>query len=463
MRVVLADVKSDDGFVAKDTIAGGYGLRCRPFSRVTRVIDFFKRRYGDLPSVQLAYVAAELARFGHEVISSQGEVTDADVAIGLSSLVDYRNETAWADRMRARGAMVGFVGLAASKMPHLFEEHADFVIDGEPEEAARRLARGERLRGLVKSHAADDLDSLPFPRWDLVTPSRPRRLRLSARPIGGGFPLLGSRSCPEFCTYCPHRILASYRTRSVANIVEEVAELCERVRRPYIIFRDPLFTEKRDRVLDLCDAIQARGLDFRFECETRLDRLDEHLLERMRAVGLRALTFGVESMSADALRKVGRRPIPPGQQRRVIERCRALGIQTFAFYILGLLADDWQSVAATIEYAADLGSTFASFKLLTPYPGTPLWKQMEPLVYERDWERFDGFTPTFRHPNLTPRELLFLLGSAYTRFYMRPSYLANVLKVRHAGVREWVQRLDARVYALHAEAETQLMSRPVTC
>lgn len=245
--------------------------------------------------------------------------------------------------------------------------------------------------------------------------------------------------------------------------MDEIAELCERVRRPYIVFRDPLFTEKRDHVLAMCDELKARGIDIRFECETRLDRLDGPLLDRMHAVGLRALTFGVETLSPDALRKVGRRPIPPGQQRAVIEHCRRLGINTFAFYIVGLLADDWQSVAATIEYTADLGSTFASFKLLTPYPGTPLWKQMEPLVFERDWERFDGFTPTFHHPNLTPRELMFLLGAAYTRFYMRPSFLANVLKVRHSGVREWVQRLDMRVSAHHAQTERQLMSRPVAC
>lgn len=462
MRVVLADLKSDDGIVTKDTVAGGYGLRFRPFSKVTRVIHHFRRRY-ELPSVQLAYVAAELARFGHEVAFSQGDLVDADVALVLSSLVDYRQETAWADRMRERGAAVGFVGLAASKMPQLFRDHADFVVDGEPEEAAHRLAKGERLRGSIVSRAADDLDSLPFPRWDLVTPPRPRGMRLSARPVGRAFPLLGSRSCPEFCTYCPHRILAPYRARSVANLVEELAELCGRVHRPYVIFRDPLFTQKRDRALELCEEIQALGLDLRFECETRLDRLDEELLNRMHAAGLRAITFGVETMSGDALRKVGRRPIPAEQQQRMIEHCRGLGIQTFGFYILGLLTDDWQSIAATIEYAAELGSTFASFKLLTPYPGTPLWKRMEPLVFEEDWERFDGFTPTFRHPNLTSQELTFLLGAAYSRFYMRPSYLANVLKVRHAGVREWVQRLDDRVRAIHAESEKQTMSRPVTC
>ena len=66
--------------------------------------------------------------------------------------------------------------------------------------------------------------------------------------------------------------------------------------------------------------------------------------------------------------------------------------------MLGFLQDDWNSIAATIDYATDLGSTFAQFKILTPYPGTPMFKQLEPLLTETDWEKFDGYTPTFKHP-----------------------------------------------------------------
>ncbi len=92
------------------------------------MICALKRRLHDLPSVQLAYVAALAARAGHEVMPSQGALVDADVAIVLSSLVDYRRETVWAEKMRARGTRVGFVGLAASKLPQLFAPSADFVI-----------------------------------------------------------------------------------------------------------------------------------------------------------------------------------------------------------------------------------------------------------------------------------------------------------------------------------------------
>ena len=185
-----------------------------------------------------------------------------------------------------------------------------------------------------------------------------------------------------------------------------------------------------------------RGLTLTFEAETRLDRLDVQLLDKLHEAGFRAMSFGVESLDPATLKKSGRRPIPQSHQREIIEHCRKLGIVTAAFYVLGFLQDDWNLVAATIDYATDLGSTFAQFKMLTPYPGTPMFKQIEPLLVETDWEKFDGFTPVFKHPNLTERELRFLLGAAYKRFYMRPSYLANFLKIQNGAIREWVSRMD---------------------
>ena len=173
MRIVLADIKGGDGFISKDTVVGGYGSRLKPFSKVTRAVVRVKRVH-DLPSVHLAYAAALAARAGHQVVASSGELVDGDVAIVLSSLVDYRRETAWAQAMRARGVRVGFIGLTSQKLPHLFEESADFIVDGEPEGALLRLVGGEALRGMAASPQIDDLDSLPFPRWDALVPPRRR-------------------------------------------------------------------------------------------------------------------------------------------------------------------------------------------------------------------------------------------------------------------------------------------------
>jgi radical SAM superfamily enzyme YgiQ (UPF0313 family) len=431
---------------------------------VTSVICQLKRRFHDLHSIHLAYLAAIADRAGHEVVSTQGEAVDGDVALVLSSLVDFRRETAWANTMRARGTRVGFIGLAASKMPELFTDFADFIVNGEPEHMMNRLVAGEPLAGVVESPAMPDLDALPFPRWDLLAAPRRRfTMPFAGRPIGGALPLLASRGCPEFCTYCPHRILAGHRSRSVGNILDELSFVTSSYPRPYVVFRDPLFTQERERVLELCEGILSRGLEVTFECETRLDRLDPELLSMMHRAGLRAISFGVEAMSPAILRRVGRRPIPEAHQRLIVDHCRSLGIVTAAFYVIGFLEDDWESISATIDYAIELGSTVAQFKILTPYPGTPLWKRMAPLVTETDWERFDGFTPTFTHPNLTHEQLKFLLGAAYTHFYMRPSYLANYLRITAPRIREMVTRLDARVSRLHARRDAEEMSRAASC
>jgi anaerobic magnesium-protoporphyrin IX monomethyl ester cyclase len=469
MRILLADLKATGGFVSKDTVAGGYGSRLRPFSNVTRVICRLKHVMHDVPSIQMAYLAAIAERAGHDVVFTRdrapADIGRGDVAVVLSSLVDHRHEAAWADDLRARGARVGFVGLAASKLPELFLPHADFVIKGEPERAFSDFAYGRSLNGLIDSPPVADLDALPLPRWRLIQgpPQRRWTVPFAGRPVGGVFPVLASRGCPEFCTYCPHRILAEHRARSVGSVIEELTHLCTLHDRPYVIFRDPLFTLDRRRCVDICDEILARRLPLRFECETRLDRLDTSLIDTLHAAGLRAMSFGVESVSHTTLRRVGRRPTPDHHQREMIAHCRSRGIATAAFYVMGFTADDWQSVAATIDYAVDLGSTVAQFKLLTPYPGTPLWKQMAPLVFEQDWERFDGFTPTFNHPNLTTEELRFLLGAAYTRFYMRPSYLANYIRVRSRTIHEVIGWLDKRVSRHHARSEMTRMRRAVQC
>jgi radical SAM superfamily enzyme YgiQ (UPF0313 family) len=463
MRIVLADITGGDGFISKDTVVGGYGSRLRPFSKVTRAVIRVKSRFHEMPSVSLGYAAALAARAGHEVVASSGEVVDGDVAIVLSSLVDYRRETAWARAMRARGTRVGFIGLTSQKLPHLFQDDADFILDGEPESGLLRLFGGEALSGLAASPQIDDIDSLPFPLWDpFVPPGRRVRVPFAGRPFGGSLPVLASRSCPEFCTYCPHRIQSTYRSRSVANILDELSYL-EDTRGPlHIVFRDPLFSQDRNRVLELCDGIRSRELKHTLECETRLDRLDSELLGIMYGAGLRAMSFGVESVAPETLKKVGRRPIPERHQREILRRSRELGIVTAAFYVLGFAEDTWDSIRATIEYSVDLESTVAQFKILTPYPGTPLYKRMQPTITETDWERFDGFTPTFTHPSLTHAELTFLLGSAYTQFYMRPSFLTNYLRIGAPRVRSLAESLDARVQRRHAR-EVALMGRSLQC
>ena len=112
MRIVLADLASADGFVSKDTVVGGYGSRLQPFSRMTR-----RRVRDETTSARPAQRAAGIPggicarRPGTTSSTRRAGTVDGDVAIVLTSLVDYRHEAAWADVQRERGLRVGFVGL----------------------------------------------------------------------------------------------------------------------------------------------------------------------------------------------------------------------------------------------------------------------------------------------------------------------------------------------------------------
>src|SRR5207248_11371381 len=135
------------------------------------------------------------------------------------------------------------------------------------------------------------------------------------------------------------------------------------------------------------------------------------------------------------------RAIAPEDQRSIVAYCRDKGITTEGFFVIGFLTDSVESIRATIDYAIDLSPTAALFKILTPFPGTPLYKHMKPLITETDWEKFDGYSPTFQHPNMTNAQLKHMLGSAYNRFYVRPSFGLNYLGIKTPN--EALVRLEA--------------------
>lgn len=453
MRIVLADLKGVDGFVNKDTVVGGFGLRFRGFSFTTRWMERIRKYYQNVPSIHAGYMAAIFEQQGHDVVFTMDRQIDGDLALVLTSIVDYRHEVQWAKEARNRGMRVGFYGAVATHARDLLEDSGDFVISGEPEEASMRIARGEIMSATVESHPLADLDTLPFPAWHLSRTQARHAVGRTPWVTRSAFPILSSRSCPEFCTYCPHRITASYRSRSPGNVLAEIEHLCNRYGKIYLIFRDPLFSVERERSVAIAEGIRSKQLPVNFECETRLDSLDTGLIDLLYAAGLRAITFGVESIETAALKRVARRPIPTAHQRKIVDYCHQKGIASEAFYVFGFPEDTADSLSATIQYAVELNTTAAMFKILTPYPGTPLRKQMERLITETDPEKFDGHTPTFRHPNLSHEELRFLLGSAYSRFYCRPSWLFTYLGMKgpHAG---WLRNFDEIARAEQVQNET---------
>jgi radical SAM superfamily enzyme YgiQ (UPF0313 family) len=168
---------------------------------------------------------------------------------------------------------------------------------------------------------------------------------------------------------------------------------------------------------------------------------------------LRQISFGVESPDPVVLKKVARRFIPHDHMRRMINLCWQLGIATTAFYVMGFLQDTEESIEDLIRFAVELDTTYANFKILTPYPGTPQFKQLKPLICETDWEKFDGYTLNFRHPALTPRRARLMLGMAYSRYFFRPSQVCNFIGKHELSHHPFFQKADAWAWRRQEKAD----------
>ena len=436
MKVALLNpIPVRRGAVNKD-ISGGFGT-VSDFgdSAVARTLTWLKQRGVRYPVLSLGYIAALFERAGWDVRYGDRpqDAEGADLALVYSSLVAHRAELDLAGTVRARGRTpVGFVGPFASVKPELFTDHADFVIVGEPERAVQQIAADRQIpRGRLHSPPVDDLDSLPFPAWRYFDAGR---FRYSPYFPGGRgfFPILSSRGCALSCAYyCPYTAVTGrkWRKRTPANVVAELEHLVRNFGAQRILFRDPLFTLDRERSGEIADRIRAARLRVEWVCETHLDYLDEGLLDRMQASGLRSIKVGIESASSTVLEGIKRHH--PGQDRirRLLDHCDRRGIGVVAFYILGLPSDTEESIAATVDYAMELNTLGAQFTVATPYPGTGFFDaaSAEGRLLTDEWERFDIYTPVMRHDGLSPSVIQRLKSRAYQQYYLRPAWAGKFL------------------------------------
>jgi len=375
-----------------------------------------------------AYLAAIFARAGHEVKYVEDKIEKADIVFLASSMVDYENEINWIKKIKASGSKIGVIGPFAGQKPELYLRYADFVIVGEPESAAIKIASGEiDPKGIIKEKIIDDLDILPFPKWDIFPVSKYSYVpALRQKPF---LPILSSRSCPYNCNYCPYLVMYSkYRMRSANNVLEEIKYLHDNFGIKAMLFRDPIFSLNRPRTERIIQGLINMDLGIRWACETRLDHLDEALLDLMYKAGVRVINVGVESSDYDILKKATRKPIEIEHQEKIIKYCEKIGIRVTAFYIFGLPDDTVESIKNTIKYAKKLNTHAAQFFLSTPFPGTQFYQQTEDKIFDHDWKHFDCYTPVMNHKNLSPEELLKLKEKAFVSYYYRPRYAWYFIK-----------------------------------
>ncbi len=423
MRVALLNIRSNRPECINKDFMGGYGWAFNAGNSFpARLINLVKKRGENIPLLSFGYLAAIFDKYGHNVEYLTNQIPKTDLVIISSSMVDYQNEIAWSRMIRSKGCKVGFIGPFAGFKPELFLDSCDFIIKGEPEEAIINIAQRSIIpSGIVESKAVENLESLPFPKWDIFPISSYSYYpALKEKPF---LPILASRGCAYKCNYCPYIVSYKYRARSAENVFEEIKYLKERFRIKGLIFRDPLFGINKEFVVTLCRLILRDGLDVRWVCETRLNLLDNELLKLMHTAGLRVLNTEIESADHSVLKKSTRVPVAIKHQEDMVRYCDKLGIRVTAFYIVGLPGDTKEGILDTLKYAKSLNTHVAQFFVHTPFPGTEYFEQAKDRIFEKDWEKFDCYTPVLRHDNLSVDEIKKLKELAFVSYYYRPRYV----------------------------------------
>jgi len=401
-------------------LAGGYGSYMDMGNSIfSRLVGVIKRRGIRLPNLSLASIATIFSNAGHNVEYKTDTNFDADLVLVASSIVGFAEEIkAISEIKKSKSLKIGSIGAFCSAMSEPYLEVSDFVIKGEPEEASKRIADGLDPEGIIESEALKDLDSLPYPKWDLFPIGS-----YSYSPVLRKKPFTTietSRGCPFSCHhYCPYTAHQgrTFRYRSTDNVMGEIEYLTSRFNVKALLFRDPVFSLRKDRALELAENLVKANLDLQWACETHLSTLDEKSIDLFYRAGLRHINTGIENVDEDVLKKTKRHTTKKTRQEELIQYCERKGIGISAFYILGSLHDTKDTIRNVIRYAKYLNTSFAQFSLSTPYPGTPYFSEMEDRLLNRQWDNYSGFDPVFQHPTISPQEMTALRNEAYKSYY----------------------------------------------
>jgi radical SAM superfamily enzyme YgiQ (UPF0313 family) len=266
----------------------------------------------------------------------------------------------------------------------VFEECSDidFGVIGEGERVLVALCKGEipleeipgllyRRDGAVVSGPQRELnmelDSIPFPRYE----------HFDLKKYTKEFSLITSRGCPYKCIFCPHSTMASkFRARSVANVVDEIEYWYARGIRQFVV-DDDNFTLVKERVYDICDEIEGRGLKGLFiRCSNglRADKVDRDLLKRMKEVGVREVGFGADGGNSRVLLDIVKKGETIETVEQAIQDAIDVGLEVRLFIVVGHPGETMSDIEDSFALAQRYPLIRLHLNNPVPYPGTELFE-----------------------------------------------------------------------------------------
>ena len=365
----------------------------------------------------LEYVAAALRaaghepsladlRFGRSLESLLRHARPRIVGISCMHALEYDRviETARAVRRRSPDAFIVAGGHAAAAYSAPLEQSdLDAVCVDDGEEVLPALADalsngrparevpGLRLRtadGWLSTPALGErtaLDRVPMPARDLVEPDRHRYHCLLFRPV---WLVETARGCPFRCTFCSVWQLydRSFRERSIGAVVDDFSSVGDNV-----FIADDLFWNHPERSLALAHALKKRGVRKRWLlAQTRTDLICRRpdLLEAWRPLAQDFdVFFGLEAAADDVLSDVAK-DTGVWASIEAARISRALGYGVTGNF---LVDPDWgeERFRELWDFVTRHGFQRAGYTILTPLPGTDLYKRMSPVLTGRPWFKYD--------------------------------------------------------------------------
>ena len=305
---------------------------------------------------------------------------------------------ALAAAFRARGIPVVLGGPHATLLPEEAMQHADAVCVGYAEETWPQLLRdfaAGRMRARYDQGADFKLTNLPFPRRELLD----RRHFLTQAVFEA------TRACAHDCEFCV--VPTAWGRKQFQKPVGHVVDDIRRVGKKRIIFIDLNLISDRAYAAELFAALVPLNVRW-FGLATSLIGRDPELMELMARSGCSGLLIGLESICEASLRDIRKRFNDPTLYRRLIDDLHALGISIQGCFVFGHDHDTKDAFDATVQFSIDAAIDLPRFAILTPFPGTPLHRQLERdgRILTRNWELYDGQHVVFAPKQMSPQELL---------------------------------------------------------
>lgn len=274
-----------------------------------------------------------------------------------------------------------------------------------------------------------DLDDLPIPAHELL-PLQSYKMPMMKGPFTF---IVTSRGCPAGCTYCIKHVSYQYsvRLRSPQKIVEELWVLNKLGVHNIHMYAD-LFTVNRDQVVELCHLIIDQGLKIRWTCNSRVDYVDEEMLDLMAKAGCWFISWGIES-SDEQILKHAHKGTYPERAEHALALSKKAGIKNWGYFIIGLPGETEQSIRKTIDFAKKLPLDIALFHIAAPYPGTPFFFEVVENNWFRKgtrWEQVDMDKETvLDYPDLSAERLMYWQKRAWREWALRPGPAITYLQM----------------------------------